>query len=181
VVNRRKGVRDRWLPHVLDGHTGAGFGCRLMLTVMYFRMTEKGYVSIARTALADMLGVHPSQITKWTKEAIDVGLLQKVGGGYPGRTAWFVAVIPSGKVTRNWSPSPNGKVTRSTAPSSVKTGHLSSGQSGREGDLKLVTHHARVTNVTTTKSAPRKERHVLLSELSPWARLAYAPLTAVNR
>jgi hypothetical protein len=133
VVNRRKGIRDRWLPHVLSGHSGAGFGCRLMLTVMHSRMTEKGYVSISRTVLADMLSVHPSQITKWTKEAVDVGLLQKIGGGYHGRTSWFVAVIPSGKVTQNWSPSSahaqlsedsvsaNGKVTRSTAPSSVKT------------------------------------------------------------
>ena len=46
--DRRKAVRERWLPHVLDGHIGAGFGCRLMLTVMYFRMTEKGYVSVPR-------------------------------------------------------------------------------------------------------------------------------------
>jgi len=45
--------------------------------------------------------------------------------------------------------------------------------------VKQPTQYARVTNVTM-KNAPRKERRVLLSELSPWARLAYAPLTAVS-
>jgi hypothetical protein len=103
-VNRRKGVRDRWLPHVLNGHTGAGYGCRLMLTVMYFRMTEKGYVSVPRTELAAILGVHPRYITRWTREAIDAGLLQKVGGGYHGRTAEYAAVIPCRKVDRNGPP-----------------------------------------------------------------------------
>jgi len=183
-VSRRNGVRDRWLPHALDGRTEAGYGCRLMLAAMHTRMSDKGYVSVPRTVLADLLGVHPSQITKWTKEAVDVGLLQKIGGGYHGRTAWFVAVIPSGKVTNDWSPSldgkvtsgsapshesvhlsarvrqaadnVDGKVTNQAAPSGAETGHLSSGQTGHEGDQPLVTHHARVTNVTL-KDAPGKD------------------------
>jgi hypothetical protein len=175
-VNRRKGLRDRWLPHVLNGHTGAGFGCRLMLTVMYFRMTEKGYVSIPRTELARILGVDTRQITRWIREAIDARLLDKVGGGYHGRTAEYAAVIPCRKVGGNNPPS-GGKVAGGVTDKST---HLSPGQTGQEGGLKQPTQYARVTNVTI-KTAPKRERHVLLSELSPWARLAYAPLAAVNR
>jgi hypothetical protein len=104
-MNRRKGLRDRWLPHVLDGHTGASYGCRLMLTVMYFRMTEKGYVSVPRTELADILGVGDRQVTRWIREAIDARLLDKVGGGYHGRTAEYAAVIPCRKVGGNNPPS----------------------------------------------------------------------------
>jgi hypothetical protein len=69
-----------------------------MLTVMYFGMTEKGYVSVPRTELADILGVDSRQITRWIREAIDARLLDKVGGGYHGRTAEFGAVIPTLKV-----------------------------------------------------------------------------------
>jgi hypothetical protein len=192
-VNRRKGLRDRWLPHVLSGQTGAGFGCRLMLTVMYFRMTEKGHVSIPRTELAAILGVHPSRIATWTKEAIDAGLLQKVGGGYHGRTAEFTAVIPSPKVTGNRSPS-GRKV---PVFRSALTGNHLPGQTGREGYRKPVTQYARVTNETRERddhkrdagdernhavpkerSDGRTPRLVRIADLSPWAQLAYAPLIA---
>ena len=102
-MSRRNGVRDRWLPHVLNGLTGAGYGCRLMLTVMHSRMTDKGYVSMPREELATILDVHPSRISGWVKEATDAGLLVKVGGGYHGRTAEYCAVIPAPKVTGNRS------------------------------------------------------------------------------
>jgi hypothetical protein len=138
-----------------------------MLTVMYFRMTEKGYVSMPRTELADILGVDTRQITRWIREAIDARLLDKVGGGYRGRTAEYAAVIPCLKVGCH------------APPLGAKTTHLSPGQTRQEGGLKQPTQYARVTNVTI-KNAPRKERRVLLSELSPWARLAYAPLPAVS-
>jgi hypothetical protein len=115
-----------------------------MLTVMYFRMTEKGFVSIPRTELAAILGVHPSRIAAWTKEAIDAGLLQKVGGGYHGRTAEFTAVIPSPKVTGNRSPS-GRKVPVFRSPCSGN--HLPA-QTGREGYRKPVTQYARVVNET---------------------------------
>jgi hypothetical protein len=130
-----------------------------MLTVMHGRMTERGYVSIPREDLAEVLGVHSSQITKWTKEAIAAGLLDKVGGGYHGRSAEFCAVLPTTqrvrdsapnsdpgeapKVTSFGSPLEGGKVTSSTAPSSVKTGHHLSGKPDTKGDQKQVTQYAR--------------------------------------
>ena len=155
-MSRRNGLRDRWLPHVLNGHTGAGYGCRLMLTVMHSRMTDKGYVSIPRTELAGILGVHPSRVTAWTKEAIAAGLLQKVGGGYHGRTAEFAAVIPTPKVSANKSPSV-GKVPVFESP---KTSHLSAVQTGHEGERKQVTQYARVTYETRQSNGRARDAGV---------------------
>jgi hypothetical protein len=103
-VKRRAALRDDWLPYVLAGVGGISHGCQLMLVVMSTRMTSRGYVSWPRDELAAVLGVQPSQITKWTKEAIDAELLMRGGPAYKGHTAQFYAVRPSPKVTRNWSP-----------------------------------------------------------------------------
>jgi hypothetical protein len=70
-----------------------------------------------------MLGVDTRQITKWIREAIDARLLDKVGGGYRGRTAEYAAVIPCLKVGCH------------APPLGAKTTHLSQGQTGQKGGL----------------------------------------------
>jgi hypothetical protein len=186
----RRNLRDRWLPHVLAGSGGADYGCRLMLTLMHGRMTAKGYVSIPRTELADILGVHPSQITRWTSEAVRAGLLERVGGGYHGRTAEYCAVIPPTKVSSGVSPSPP-KVRVIESP---LVSPFESGRNGHEGERWCITQHARVTYVSESnapnsdvggarddvgKSRTEGEQVIYrsLAALSPWARLAY-PLRA---
>jgi hypothetical protein len=178
VVSRRNGLRDKWRAAVLvnpdiDGET------RAMLLVLHGWMTDNGRVSVPRLRLADMFDVDPRRITERIKRARDAQLLDKVGGGFRGRTSVYDAVIPAGKVAVIPPPfSPNGG-----GPDAPFIRHLSTdtNRADRTGKVAVGTvPNARVTNVTT-KNAPRKERRVLLSELSPWARLAYAPLAAVNR
>lgn len=108
-------MRDRWRAAVLtttdiDGET------RAMLVVLLDWMSDTGRVSVPRDRLADLFAVDRRRITERIKRARDAGLLDKVGGGYRGRTAIYDAVIPSRKVAgsqppfgdRHLSPRTNG-------------------------------------------------------------------------
>ena len=132
MVSRRNGLRDKWRAAVLvnpaiDGET------RAMLLVLHSWMTDNGRVSVPRQRLADMFGVDPRRITERIKRARDARLLDKVGGGYRGRTSIYDAVIPAGKVAVIPPPfSPNGG-----GLDTPKIRHLSTGTNRAERTGKV--------------------------------------------
>jgi len=107
-VSRRNGLRDKWLAAVLINPDISG-ETRAMLIILHSWMTDNGRVSVPRQRLADMFDVDPRRITERFKQACDARLLDKVGGGYRGRTSIYDALIPAGKVAVIPPPfSPNG-------------------------------------------------------------------------
>ncbi len=122
---RRRGLRDRWADEV-ERSDRIGNACRVLLLAMARRMTDAGSVSIPREQLAEMLNTYPSRITERIVEAKRAGLLDQTGGGYRGRTASYVAVLPARKVTGERSPiAANGDGRAVTI-----SGHLSEGSDG---------------------------------------------------
>lgn len=122
---RRRGLRDRWADEV-ERSDRIGNACRVLLLAMARRMTDAGSVSIPREQLAEMLNTYPSRITERIVEAKRAGLLDQTGGGYRGRTASYVAVLPAKKVTGERSPiAANGDGQAVTI-----SGHLSEGSDG---------------------------------------------------
>jgi hypothetical protein len=177
VVRRRNGLRDKWRAAVLvnpdiDGET------RAMLFVLADRMTDAGRVSVTRKYLADIFNVHERRISDRVRRAVDAGLLSRVGGGYRGRAQIFDAVIPARKGADFQHPL-DGKGCGLGAPFIRTLSARATRTDGTGKGADFQHPNARVTNVTI-KNAPKRERRVLLSELSPWARLGYAPLTAVS-
>jgi hypothetical protein len=75
-----------------------------MLVVLLDWMSDTGRVSVRRDRLADLFAVDPRRITERIKRARDAGLLDKLGGGYRGRTTIYDAVIPSRKVAGSQPP-----------------------------------------------------------------------------
>lgn len=164
-----RGLRDRWReivlasPHITDS-------VRVVLLVLADHMTDHGYVSVPRSTIARTIHRSPRRVTERLERAREAGLLDVVRSGRPGRTAEYVAVIPSthsadGRTklhgadcsTHSW---------RTGAPS--KTDETAATWCGRGSR-----QYARVSNVTSkAKDAPKRNRRVLLPELSPWARLA---------
>jgi len=94
----RRGLRDRWRDEHVIPHKEIGDACKVLLLILAGRMTDRGAVSVPRDQLAAMLDVDPRRITAGIGVAVRHRLLMKVGGGYRGRTAEYVAVIPTGKV-----------------------------------------------------------------------------------
>jgi len=68
---------------------------RVVLLVMHDYMTDAGYVSVPRSKLAEILNRSPRRITERIKAAVDAGLLDVIQAGRPGRTARYMAVIPT--------------------------------------------------------------------------------------
>ncbi len=92
----RRTVREAWLAEVRRSPE-IGDGCRvLLLTMAAEGMTEKGYTSIPRARLAELLDRHPQRITERIGEAIKKGFLVRVGDGkaYQGKTAQYAANLP---------------------------------------------------------------------------------------
>lgn len=130
----RAGTRDRWVRAVL-ADTRIGDACKVVLVAFATHMSDAGYVSVPRDVIAAMVGKHPSRVTESVTVARRVGLLDQVGGGYRGRTAEYVAVLPGRKVTGRRSPNPaNGD-----GPAVSIFSHLSAGK----GDRPAVTQYAR--------------------------------------
>ena len=96
-------MRDRWRTAVLTS-TDIDDETRAMLVVLLDWMSDTGRVSVPRDRLADLFAVDRRRITERIKRARDAGLLDKVGGGYRGRTAIYDAVIPSRKVAGSQRP-----------------------------------------------------------------------------
>lgn len=93
----RRTVRDAWLEDVRRS-TDIGDACRVLLMTMAAEgMTEKGYTSIPRTKLAELLGRHPQRVTERIGEAIKAGFLVRVGDAYEGKTASYAANFPTSR------------------------------------------------------------------------------------
>lgn len=92
----RRTVRESWVADVRRS-TEIGDACRvLLLTMATEGMTEKGYASIPRAKLADLLGRHPQRVTDRIAEAVRVGFLVRVGGpAHEGKTATYAASFPT--------------------------------------------------------------------------------------
>jgi hypothetical protein len=138
-------MRDRWIAIVLR-HNDLSDACKVTLLAFASMMTDSGAVSVPRATVAAIVGKHPSRITEHIGTAKKLRLLDQVGGGYRGRTAQYVAVIPTAKVTADRSPSPGQQ--------SPLNSHLSNTDSPIRtpiGDLHAVTQRARVTKATTTQ------------------------------
>ncbi len=100
---KRRGLRDRWEVEVFRSDL-IGDGCKLLLLALARQMTDAGSVSVPREQLAAKIRKHPSRVTAYIAEAKDAGLLDQTGPGNRGRTASYVAVLPTGKVTDVESP-----------------------------------------------------------------------------
>lgn len=66
----------------------------LLLWIAAEHMRADCTLSVPRARLAAELGVHPSRITEWLAIAHEVGLLDTVQSGKPGRTATYAAMFP---------------------------------------------------------------------------------------
>lgn len=141
MVSRRAGLRDRWRDQAVIPNTEIGDACKVLLLVMATKMTDRGYLAgVSREHLAETLGVHPRRIAERIDTAKRHELLVKVGGGYHGRTAEYVAVLtlPMRAAQRHSSPL---KVAGERHPLSVT---LSPGESGAKGAAQRHTN-TRVT------------------------------------
>jgi hypothetical protein len=140
----RRTLRDAWLVDVRCS-SEIGDACRvLLLTMAAEGMTERGYVSIPRTKLADLLGRHPQRVTERIGEAIKAGYLVRLKAGHRGRngedgmTSTYAASFPVDGEKANGGavtfPTPsesigNGSaVTRDRLPISLPAGPSRSGK-----------------------------------------------------
>jgi hypothetical protein len=166
-LSRRNGLRDRWLRHVvrcreLDGET------RAHLLWMGGHMTEAGaFTGHTRDDIADIFDVIPRRVAERFERAQKARLLDRVGGGYKGHPARWNAVIPNHPQCAGFRALSTSKGADLAHPISAPFKRTQRADRVRNS----APHDARVTNVTM-KNAPKRERRVLLPELSPWARLA---------
>lgn len=162
-MNRgRAGLRERWLAAVVVNKSVAD-AVKVTLFALAQHMTSSGYVSVPRERLAEMVDKHQSRVTEHIATARRAGLLDKVEGGYRGRTAEYVAVLPGKeKVTAQRLPNaserslPSGQQLHPNDDGSAVTfsSHLSAprdSDSDEKGDCLAVTQEnararARVTN-----------------------------------
>lgn len=149
----RSGLRDRWRDEAVIPHGEIGDACKVLLLVMATKMTDAGYLSgVSRERLADLLGVHPRRVAERIATATRHGLLTKIGGGYPGHTAEYVATIPAGLGAAERHPS-RRKGAGERHPLSVTH---SPGESDRKGAAERHTI-ARVT--TERRQSNHRERN----------------------
>ncbi len=193
-MNRREGLRDRWRatvlrsPHITDS-------VRVVLLILADHMTEKGYVSIPRTAIADAIGRTPRRVTERLEKARDAGLLDVVRSGRPGRTAEYVAVIPSplgadGRTTHGADCSTHSWRTGAPSETGISTpawcGRGSNQYARVVNETRQSNGHQRYAGAERThqdkqeRSEGRAAHTLRLAAFSPWHQLAYAPLTTVS-
>jgi hypothetical protein len=146
----RDGMRDRWVAAIAAADVGTACKMLLLYLVASDRCTARGGVTFQRAAVAAELDVHPQRISERIHEARDAGLLDKCGGGFRGRTAEYVAVIPA-KVTAQQSP-----IGRNGYGSAVTiSGHLSDGQ--QPG--KVTAQRSPTTRASTTATEKRTDEN----------------------
>jgi hypothetical protein len=196
MVSRRAGLRDRWRDDHVIPNREIGDACKVLLLVLASRMTDRGSVSVPREQLAKELDVHPQRITDRISEAKRTGLLQQAGGGHRGRTAQYVAVIPS---KGNRSAVTNSGKGNGLAVTFERLPFRPANLRETASELRKVTAE-QLPNARVTKRKPqthadernvrgerehgqeqgrsdrRVTRVIRLAELSPWAQLGYAPL-----
>lgn len=177
-MSRRNGLRDRWRDEHVIPHKGIGDACKVLMLVLATRMTERGAVSVPRDHLAKQLDIDPRRITAGIGVAVNYGLLMKVGGGYRGRTAEYVAVIPTRRKVAGERPPlsvhlsdvyPVLKVAGERPPS---TRALVS-KTRKRRDNQRNDGVERDDDEMQGRSDERAPLKVRFAELSPWAQLAY--------
>ena len=88
-------------------------GVRVLLVVMAEHMNSGRYVSVPRSRLAERFGISPRRVTERIQIAHELGLLDTVEKGKPGRTATYQGLFPSGGAhVRTKSRRPLGAVER---------------------------------------------------------------------
>jgi hypothetical protein len=121
VVRRgRAGLRDRWLDAIFN-HDGIGDSCRVLMVYLARHMSDRGVVSVPQQTISRALGIQPRRVASRIAEARAAGVLDKLGGGYHGRTAEYVAVMPAKKRAAQRHPSPQRVTQNRTLPGDRKT------------------------------------------------------------
>ena len=147
VKRPRAGLRERWVKVVLET-TLVTDQVKLVLIALSTSMTDAGYVSVPREHIAQMLGKHPARITAALAAAREAGLLDRNGGGYRGRTAQYIAVLPT----------PSGQQRHTTSSTKVTTTRspIEEKGDGQEvtffGHLSLAKRPTSWEKVTSTRS-----------------------------
>lgn len=165
----RAGLRDRWVAAVVASDVGPS--CKLLCLVLAELMGDHGIVNIPvknpRQQLADLFGVHPQRIADRLAEARKAGLLNQIdGSGVRGRPARYIAVIPTGNAERYtiWQRLTGNR-------------YALIGTHTDESLTVSGTHYARAST-----HVPQRRTQVLhINDLSPWQRLAYAPISRVDQ
>lgn len=93
----RRSVED-WRRQVYRA-TVVGGRVQVLLLLMADHMRADRKVSIPRARLAAYLDITERRVSERIKVAIEHGYLDKVGGGYRGRTAEYQALFPAERVT----------------------------------------------------------------------------------
>ena len=96
-MSGRAGTRHKWQRAVLSG-TDLADAVKVTLLAYALFMTDAGYVSVPRETVAGLIGKHPRKVGEHITVGVRAGYLQKIGGGYRGVTAQYVAVTPGRKV-----------------------------------------------------------------------------------
>jgi DNA-binding Lrp family transcriptional regulator len=93
-VSRRRSLRDRWYDEVIRSRLVDG-ACRELLSLIAVRhMTAAGHVDVPRAKLAEQLGIAEQRVTRRMSQAVDAGLLARLGGGVNRQTQQYCAVLP---------------------------------------------------------------------------------------
>lgn len=91
---QRGSFRSRWRTEVIQTNLVPDSVKLLLLVMCDHSMDERGYVSIPRAELSEMLQRHPSRVSERLDTAIKAGLLSVVRRGYLGHTAEYRACRP---------------------------------------------------------------------------------------
>jgi DNA-binding MarR family transcriptional regulator len=84
----------------VEATEGLPLPARAVLAEITGYANREGYAWPAITTLAKRLGVTTQTVYKWRRLLVERGLLVKVGGGYPGRTAVYRLTWMIGRATR---------------------------------------------------------------------------------
>lgn len=90
----RDGIRDRWVAAIAEAKVGTACKMLLLYLLVTGRVTERGAVTFERAAVAVELGIDRTRVSAQVREARAAGLLDRRGGGWNGRTAEYVVLIP---------------------------------------------------------------------------------------
>lgn len=152
-MSSRNGIRERWIAEVLRADY-IGDACRVLLLVLARNMTDRGAVSVPRHKLATMLGKPERRISERIAEAVKAGLLSRLGGGYRGRTAEYMAYLP-GRKGAGRQHSLSGKDAGTGVP---ETAPFSQPVGGGKGAAQQVPN-ARARGRVPLRTAPRTRLH----------------------
>jgi len=89
----RQSLSARWQAEVWKS-TDITDGCRVLLLALVPRMDAKGYVSVPRAELTNLLGRNERRIAERIDQALAAGFLDRVRRGQKGVTAVYRVTVP---------------------------------------------------------------------------------------